>query len=367
MHGEAGQARGANEQEQEAEARSPFSSREEMMLRRRTMDVARRKALKTLSLSLAAAAALGLQGFAGAQAQNYPTKQIQLIVPYEAGASIDNVGRKVAEGLTKRLGQPVVIEYRPGGGGVVGTERAARSKPDGYTLMIQNSSFLTQMIVEKVPYEMKSFSPVSKLASTTQGLVVYSKVEANSVKELIELAKKEPNKLLASTTAVGASAHLATEWFKEAAGIDIKIVNFSGSAQALTDVLGGHSQIMMSGVVNLLPHIKAGRLKVLATTGAKRAPFLPEVPTVAETVPGFVNENWWGIFAPAGVPAPILARLSTEIKAVMEDPEMLKWLESQGAVNDFQTADEFAADLDKEYARWADIVKRAGIAAEGKK
>ena len=333
------------------------------------MSCVRLGTLKAISATAIAASLFCLQDYAiAAAAPAYPSKSILLVIPYEAGASIDIVGQKIAGLLSKRLNTPVVVEYRVGGGGIVGTERVARAPADGYTLLVQNPSLLTTAVLQKLPYDLKSFAPVAKLASGVNGLVVNSKVEANSVKELIALAKQRPGKLLFVTTAVGASAHFGAELFKIMAGIDVKIVHFKGSGQAFTDLLGGHSDITSTSITNVLPQVKSGRVKLLATAGLKRSAMLPDVPTISESgVPGYEHVNWWGMLAPAGVPGPVLSRLTSELKAILDDDETKKWFETQGADIDFLITTAFAADLAKEQIRWADVAKRANIGSEDAK
>ena len=291
--------------------------------------------LKAIAGTAFAASLLCVQSHAvAAAAPAYPSKSILLVIPYEAGASIDFVGQRIAGQLSKRLNTPVVVEYRVGGGGIVGTERVARAPADGYTLLMQNPSLLTTAVLQKLPYDLKSFAPVAKLASNVNALVVNSKVEANSVRELIALAKQRPGKLLWVTTAVGASSHFAVELFKLMAGIDVKIVHFKGSSQAFTDLLGGHSDITATSITNVLPHVKSGRLRLLATGGLKRSAFLPDVPTISESgVPGYEHVNWWGMLAPAGVPGPVLNRLVSELKVIVDSDETIKWFETQGQIS----------------------------------
>ena len=321
---------------------------------------------KAIAAAASAVLLLGMQSHAAAAAAPpYPSKPILLVIPYEAGGSIDIVGRMVADSLSKRLKTPIVVEQRPGGGGIIGTERVARANADGHTLLMQNPSLLTTMVVGKPPYDLKAFAPVARLASNVNGLAVSSKVPATSLKELIALAKQQPGKLLAATTAVGASAHIGLELFKIMAGIDVKTVHFKGAGQSVTDVVGGHSDMTSSSVTNLMPHMKSGRIRILATGGLKRASFLPDIPTISEAgVPGYEHVNWWGILAPAGVPAPVLSRLTTEIKAVMEDEETKKLLSAQGAEIDLVMTSAFGAELAKELSRVVEVVKKAKITTE---
>ena len=275
---------------------------------------------KTLGMLLAISLLLAVFAasvFAAADA--YPSKPVRLIIPFAPGGSNDIVGRLIAAKLTESLGKQVVVENRGGAGGVLGAEIASKADPDGYTLLIISASYAFNPALDKSPFDpAKAFAPITKLGSGPISLVVHPSVPANSVKELIALAKKEPGKLILSCSGAGSAQHLAAELFKIKAGIDFKIVQFKGGGPAMIDLLGGHSQFQLGSLIQTLPHIKSGKFRILGTGGVKRFVITPDVPTIAEAgVPGYEATNWWGILAPAGTPAPIVDRLNKELKAIL--------------------------------------------------
>ena len=250
-------------------------------------------------------------GTAALGADSYPSKPIRLIVPFPPGGSNDIVGRMIATQLSERLGKQVVVDNRGGAGGVLGAEIASKSDPDGYTLLIISSSFAFNPALYKVPYDpTRAFAPVMKLGSGPNSLVIHPSVPANSVKELIALMKEKPGKLICSSSGAGSFEHLGAELFKTMAGVDFTIVQFKGGGPSMIDNIGGHSQVMFASLIQTLPHIQSGKLKVLGTGGLKRSAALPQAPTISEAgVPGYEANNWWGMLAPAGTPKGVIDRL----------------------------------------------------------
>ena len=301
-----------------------------------------------------------------AAAQSYPTKPVRLIIPFPPGGSNDIIGRLVATQLGERLGKQVVVENRAGAGGVVGTESAAKAPADGYTLLIVSSAHAINPSLYKLPYDHeKAFVPVAKLGGGPNALTVHPSVAVTSVKELIGLMKQKPGQLIISSAGVGTFQHLGAELFKALTGADALIVQFKGGGPAMIDTMGGHSQVNFGSLVQQVPHIKSGKLKVLGTGGAKRSALLPDVPTIAEAgVPGYEATNWWGIIAPAGTPKAVVDRLDKEIAAILASPEIQKRFASEGADADYLGQAEFGKLIVAETAKWGQIIKSANIKAE---
>jgi tripartite-type tricarboxylate transporter receptor subunit TctC len=303
-----------------------------------------------------------------AAADAYPSKPVRVIVNMAPGGSNDLVARIFAEKLTERLGKSVVVDNRPGAGGVIGTEMAARAVPDGYTIMsTAGQHTLMAPLNEKLTFDpLKSFLPIARMGSGPNVLVVHPSLPVNSVKELIALAKQKPGQLIIPSSGAGTVFHVSIESFKAMAGIDLKVVHFKGGGPALIDVLGGHSQVFISSLLAALPHIKSGKLRALGTGGTKRSSLLPDVPTIAEAggIPGYTTMNWWGMFAPAGTPVPVITRLTNEIKAIVSTDDMKKRLLNDGIEAEYMGPAEFAAFLEAEQANWVKIVKKANIKLE---
>jgi tripartite-type tricarboxylate transporter receptor subunit TctC len=316
-----------------------------------------------LVLVLALAVLVG-SGFAAVD--SYPSKPIRLIIPFPPGGSNDIVGRLIATKLSESLGKQVVVDNRGGAGGVLGSEMAAKAAPDGYTLLIVSAAYGFNPALYKLPFDpVKSFAPVAKLGSGPNSLTVHPSVPANTVKELIALAKQKPGQLICGCAGVGSFQHMGTELFKSMAGIDFKIVQFKGGGPAMIDQLGGHSQFSLGSLIQTLPHIQSGKFRILATGGLKRSTILPNVPTIAEAgVPGYEATNWWGIFAPAGTPTPIVEKLNKEIKALLTTAEVQKLFQNEGADVDYLGPAEFGPFVEKEIIKWGKVVKEANIKVE---
>ena len=300
------------------------------------------------------------------QAQPYPSKPLRLIIPFPPGGSNDVVGRAIAAQLAERLGLGVVVDNRGGAGGVLGMDAAAKAAPDGYTLLLISVSYPMNIALGRMGAEsLKAFVPVSMLGSGPSVLAVPAASPASSLKELIALAKAKPGALNAASAGPGSFQHLATELFKLQSGADVVIVQYKGGGPALTDLLAGHVQMNLGSLIQILPHIKSGKLKALGLGGSKRNPALPDVPTIAEAgVPGYEASNWWGMLAPAGTPQPALARLRKEIEAVLDSAEIRKRFDVEGAEVIKMGPSEFAAFIGSETDKWTRVVKQGGIKAE---
>jgi len=301
-----------------------------------------------------------------ALAQAYPAKPVRLIIPFPPGGSNDVVGRAIGQQLGERLGQGVVIDNRGGAGGIIGTDAAAKAAPDGYTLLLISTAFPTSIAFNRLPHDaMKSFAPVAMLGSGPALLVVPAASPVNSVRDLLNLLKQKPGELNAAAAGIGSFQHMATELFRLQSKTDFVIVQYKGGGPALTDVIAGQVQMNLGSLVQMMPHVRSGKLKALGVSGAKRNPALPEVPTIAEAgMPGFEVSNWWGILAPAGTPAAVLERLHRELTAIQDSPETRKRFELEGAEIVRMSPAEFAAFVDQETVKWTRVVKEAGIKPE---
>jgi tripartite-type tricarboxylate transporter receptor subunit TctC len=299
-------------------------------------------------------------------AQNYPVRPIRLVIPYPPGGPTDFVGRTVGQKLTEFMGQQVVVDNRPGAATVIASELVARAAPDGYTLLFGTGggTFLAPLIVPNVPYDpRRDFAPVGMLVVSPQVLVVHPSVAANSVGELIALAKAKPGALNFASVGTGTSPHLGGELFKALAGIDVVHVPYKGTAPAMTDLLAGRVQFMFTSMPTVLAHVKGGKLKLLATGGTKRSPVIAATPPIAETLPGFELVTWYGIFAPARTPADIVSRLNGAIGKALADPEVRKRFGAQGLETVTMTPQELRKYTERELDRWTRLVERAGIKA----
>jgi tripartite-type tricarboxylate transporter receptor subunit TctC len=301
-----------------------------------------------------------------AEAQNYPSKPIRLIVPFPPGGSNDIVGRMIAAQLGERLGLSVVVDNRGGAGGTIGTDMAAKAAPDGYTLLlISVAHAFNPAMYKKLPYDPeKSFAPIGLVAAGPVALMVHPSVPATTVKELIAFAKTKPGELNYATAGVGSFQHLASELFKLQTGVNIVHIPYKGGGPAMMDTIAGQAQINMASLIQVIPHAKSGKLRLLATSGSKRSSLFPDVPTVAETVPGYDATNWWGLVAPAGTPAAVVSKLHSELEALLKSAETKKRLESEGADVVRMDPAEFGRFLSAEMVKWTKVVREAGITAE---
>lgn len=300
-------------------------------------------------------------------AQTYPNRPIRLIVPYPPGGPTDFVGRIVGQKISQPLGQQVVVDNRPGAGTVIATEIVARAAPDGYTLLFGTGggTFLAPLMLPKVPYDPhKDFEPVSMLVQSPQVLVMHPSVAANSVKELIALAKAKPGTLNFASVGTGTSPHLGGELFQSLAGIKIQHIPYKGTAPAMTDLISGQVHMMFTSMPTVLAHVKGGRLKLLGTGGLKRSAAIPDTPVIADTLPGFELVTWYGIFVPARTPAAIINRLNAEIVKALADPESRDRMSAQGLEPHPMTPDELRRYTQQDSNRWARLIKAAGIKSE---
>jgi len=316
-------------------------------------------------LLLAAAAAFVLSS--AAWAQNYPDRPIRVIVPYPAGQASDTIMRLVGERLGKALGQPVVIDNKPGAGGNLGSDTGAKATPDGYTLTVATAALpISKHVYRKLPFDpAKDFAPITLMTITPLVLVARPDLPANSVAELVQVARKNPGKLTFASSGPGTSHHLSGELFKTLAGIDILHVPYKGSPPAHVDLMAGTVDIMFDNIVPVAPHIRQGKLKALAVTTRTRAALLPDVPTMTEA--GFANFEavaWFGLLAPAGTPHAIVDRLNKATVAILKAPDMKERLAGIGATTVADTPEEFGRFIDAEITKWAPVVRRAQIDLE---
>lgn len=300
---------------------------------------------------------------AGVQAQTYPVKPIRVIVPFGTGGPADIYARFLAQHLQGPLGQPLVVEARPGAGSIIGTDIVAKSPADGYTLLVMsNTHTVNESLVPKKPFAlMKDFVPVAPINYSDLLLVTHPSLPVKSVKELVALAKKNKGGLNYSSSGTGTPYHMAGELFKALAGVDILHVPHKSSGDARTSVMSGQTEMMLDAITTMLPMAKAGRVRALATSGQKRSAVAPELPTIAEGgVKGYETTIWIGVMAPAGTPAPILQRLNAEITKVVSRPDVRETWAKQGAVPLTMTVAEYEKYLHGDIAKWARVVKIAG-------
>ncbi len=302
-----------------------------------------------------------------AEGQIYPSRPIRLIVPFPPGGSNDIVARMVATQLGERLGQQVVVDNRGGAGGVLGSDLAAKSPPDGYTLLLISVAYaFGPALYKNLPYDPeRAFAPVGILGSGAAALTVHPSLPVNTVQELIALAKAKPGALNYASAGVGSLQHLACALFMIQAGIDVVHVPYKGGGPAMADVIAGQAQIVMPSLIQVVPHIKSGRLRVLGTSGTRRSAVLPDVPTIAESgVPGYEAHNWWGILAPAGTPAPVIEKLHKDLTSVLSSRETEKRFETEGAEVVRMTPAEFGRFISAELVKWSRVAREVGIKAE---
>jgi tripartite-type tricarboxylate transporter receptor subunit TctC len=298
-----------------------------------------------------------------ALAQAWPDKPVKIIVPFAAGGPADIYARFIGQKLQEALGQPFVIDDRPGAGSIIGTEAVAKSPADGYTLlMMSNTHTVNESLVPGKPFAlMKDFVPVAPINYSDLVLVVHPSVPVNNLKELIALAKSKPGQLNYASSGTGTPYHMAGELFKAMAGINVTHVPYKGSSQARTDTLGGQVQMMFDAVPTMAEHIKTGKVKAMGTTGRTRSNVLPNVPTMDEAgVPGYEATIWLGIMAPKGTPAAVVQKLNTEIGKVLARPDVKDEWAKQGAFPMVMSADEFGRYLDEDIVKWERIVKISG-------
>ncbi len=297
-------------------------------------------------------------------ADGYPSRPIRFVVPFPPGGSNDIIARLMGLHLSERLGKPVIIDNRSGAASVLGIDIASKAQPDGHTILIISAAFAVGSALHaKLPYDpVKSFIAVSKLGGGPYALAVFPGLPVKSVKELIALAKAKPGQLNFASGGTGSAQHLAFELLKMLTGIDVVHIPFKGGAPAVIDVMAGNSQIAVGTVVQLIPHIRSGRVRALATAGKKRSSAVPDLPTVDEAgVPGYEASNWWGVLVPAKTPASAVARLDKELAAILALDDVKKRFAYDGAEPDYLSQAEFAKFIAAETAKWTRVVKEAGI------
>ncbi len=333
----------------------------------------KRQLLRALAFATATGitALLGLAAPAASLAADeapWPSKPLRMMIPYPAGGSTDIVARLVTTKLSEALKQQVIPDNRGGAGGLIATETAARAVADGYTLLFGTSAGLViaPLINSKITYDpVRDFDPVSLIVTNPQILVVNNALKVNSVRELIEAAKKSPGKIFYASAGIGAPNHIATEWLKSLVGVNMVHVPFKGVVQAMPDLLEDRVQMLFNTIPGVLPYVKSGKLKALAVTTARRSNAVPDVPTMGEAgVANFEYDLWWGLFVPAKSPAPIVARLNAELVKMLAVPEVIQGLANQGAEARSSTPAELARIVRTDYERLGKVIKSANITAD---
>jgi tripartite-type tricarboxylate transporter receptor subunit TctC len=302
-----------------------------------------------------------------AQTSSYPDRQIKIISPFATGGIADTFSRVIAQGLSESWGQPVIVENKTGGGGNIGSDFVAKAAPDGYTLVMGNigSHAVNPYLMKNMPYDpLRDFQPVAYVLDAEGLLVVSPDVPSRSVPELIAYIKANPGKISYGSGGVGTTSHLAGELFKSLAKVDMTHIPYKGNAPAITDLIGGQTQVMFATMPTVLPYVKTGKLRALAVIGGTRSPSLPDVPTVSETLPGFDVSNWIGIFAPNGTPPSIVSKLNTEIVKLMQQPNVQKRLDTEGAKFKVMTPEAFGAFQKSEAQKWAKTIRDSGLKPE---
>lgn len=313
--------------------------------------------------AMAGACASPLMAHATGAAEAWPRKAVQIVVPFPAGGATDVQTRMIGQQLAERWGHAVVVENKAGATGGIGSQLVARAAPDGYTLLMGTASThsVSPAVKPNLPYKLADFEPAVLVATFPNMLVVHPDVPARSVPELIKLLKENPGKYNFGSTGSGGSVHLAGELFMMATGTRMVHVAFKGSGQAVGELLAGRVQIAFDNIPPMLPHVRSGKLRALAVTGPSRLPTLPDLPTVAESVPGFEATTWIGLFAPAGTPGPVLEKIAADTTAVVRQPDIAQKLAEQGAAPGGGKPAEFTRFVTADTEKWRKVVKEAGI------
>jgi tripartite-type tricarboxylate transporter receptor subunit TctC len=300
--------------------------------------------------------------------EKYPTRPVRFVVPYAAGGSTDTLARTIGVKLSEYLGEQVIVDNRPGASGDIGMQLVARAAPDGYTIVLGYIANLAigPSLYDRMPYDpVKDFEPITQVAGASNIIVVHPSVPAKTFKEFIAYAKANPKKVNFASAGVASVGHLTGELLNGMAGIDMVHVPYKGSGQAISDLVGGHVKVMISGMASTLPHVRSGKLRGLATTGLKRTPATPDIPTVAESgFPGFEASSWFGVLAPAKTPKPIINRLHADIVRTLKQPDVEKKLEAVGFEIVGSTPEQFAAYIKSEIKKWEKVVKVSGAKPE---
>ena len=299
-----------------------------------------------------------------AQTNNYPNHQIKIISPFATGGIADGFSRIIAQGLSESFGQPVIVENKTGGGGNIGADFVAKSPADGYTLIMGSigTHAVNPFLVKNMPYDpLKDFVPVVFVLDAEGLLAVNPSLPVKNVSELITYLKANPGKVSYGSGGIGTASHLAGELFVMTAKVDMVHIPYKGNALAITDLIGGQTQVMFATMPTILPYVKSDKLRGLAVTGAGRDPSMPDLPSISETLPGFDVKNWIGLFAPAGTPLAVVKKLHAEVSKIMQQPSVQKKLESEGAKYYAMSPEAFGSFQKKEAVRWGKIIKSAGI------
>jgi len=324
--------------------------------------LAKEESMSFMRIVVALAAALAVSAFAA-----YPEKPVKIVVPWAPGGSTDILARTVAEKLTRSLGQPVIVENKPGASGNIGSDFVAKSPPDGYTLLFGSMSThaINPAIMASMPFKgVDDFTPIALLAFVTNTMVVHPSVPANTLPEFIAYAKANPGKVAYASAGPGSTNHLSAALLEKMAGIQMLHVPYKGGAPAVTDLVGGQVQMFVTAGTQSLPHVKAGKLKLIAVTEKKRSALLKDVPTVAETIPGYEMAVWYGAFGPKGMPAELQRRLNTEINTIMMLPDVKAKMEAIGVEPVNETPEQFAAVMRADHDKWGRLVRELNIKSE---
>ncbi len=320
----------------------------------------RRTGLKTLAAATLAVASMG----SALAADAYPDKPLTMVVPFSAGGTTDILARIVGQALGQELGQTIIIENKPGAGGNIGAQQASRAKADGYTLFMGTvgTHAINQALYKKLPYDpVKDFAPLSRVANVPNLLVAHPSRPYKTVQEMIAYAKKHPGEVTYGSPGSGASPHVSGALFQSMTGAEMTHVPYKGSAPAISDLLGNQIAVMFDNMPSAIQHVRSGKLRPIAVTTAKRSPELPDVPTIAEAgVPGYEATSWFGLWAVAGTPAPILTKLQTALTKVLKDPAVAKKIADQGGEVVIETPAQFDAFIKSEAAKWGKVVKESG-------
>ncbi len=326
-----------------------------------------RYSLMAALLSGAAVLAAPATVIAQQKPADYPSRPIRVIVPQSPGASTDFTARLIAQRLNEAFRQTVVVDNRPGGSGITGADLVAKAAPDGHTLMVVASSFsINPSLRAKLPYDpVRDFTPIAQLSKFPNMLAAHPSTPVKTLQDVIALAKAKPGQLNYASAGTGTGTHMSAELLKQMTGIDIVQIPYKGGGPAMIAAMGGETQLVVGTSVGLLPHVRSGKLKAVALTSAKRSAAAPEIPTFAESgAPGYVHEPWNGFLAPPKMPRDILAKLSAETVRILRTPEVIKIFEHEGAEPVGNTPEEFGAVIKSEIAKWAKVIKTAGIKAE---
>lgn len=317
------------------------------------------------ALSHLAAALLTVAASTATMAQTYPTKPVKIVIPFAPGGGTDVIARLVSEKLQARLGKPIVIDNKPGASAIIGTEAVARAAPDGHTLLLVNNAIVTNPFLYKLSFNTEtSFAPITVMATTPNLLVANPSAPFKTVKELIDYAKSKPGEVSVGSSGVGQPSHLAAELLQQEAGIKLLTVQYKGTGGSLADLVGGQIMLSFGTLPSFLSQIKAGKLRPIAVASKERSSALPDVPTVAETVPGFEMLTWFALFAPAKTPKEIIDRLHKEVSAILNEPDIRKRIEEDGFEPGGNTPEQLGEMFRSEMAKWGKVIKEANIKVE---